>query len=174
MKPRASRQPVFRGVAALAAVACLACLAGCAAGESPPTSGDRQRLLELHEAGLQAHRDGDVEALLRHQTDDFLLLDGGAASTLSKQQRREFLGPYLAATTFEFYRDGAPPIVSVSADGSLGWVIAQVEARGSSVNARGEPATVEFSAAWIELYERRAGEWLAVGNASTIREKKPE
>lgn len=171
MKRRDIRPASVRVVAALVAAAGLC---ACGSGESRSIEADRQRLLLLHEAGLQAHRDGDVEALLRHQAEDFYLVDGGAVEVLSKQQRREFLGPYLAATRFEFYRDAAAPVASVAGDGSLGWVTAQVEARGSTVNAAGEPVTIEFAAAWIELYERRGEEWLAVGNASSIREKQAE
>jgi hypothetical protein len=132
-------------------------------------SSDEHRLLELHEAGLKAHIDRDIDALLAKQAEDFVLLNRGEISLPSRQQRQKFLGPYLAATTFEYYRDTVPPLVKVSRDGTLGWVMAQIEARGMTVTAEGERKPVEFEVAWIELYERRGKEWISIGNASSFK-----
>jgi hypothetical protein len=144
-------------------------IAACAAKAPGSIASDERRLLELHEAGLRAHIDRDIDALLAMQADDFVLLNRGEISLPSKLQRREFLGPYLAATTFELYRDKVPPLVKVSRDGSLGWVVAQVEARGMTVTPEGEYKPVEFIVAWIELYERHGPEWISVGNASSFK-----
>ena len=112
--------------------------------------------------------DGDIDALLAFQADDFLLVDRGEISTLSKQDVRDFLGPYLASTKFEFYRDKVPPLVKVSQDGTLGWVAAQIEARGESAGSNGQSRTIEAVFAWIELYERRGDEWVSIGNATSF------
>lgn len=144
-------------------------MTACTSKAPGPTPSDERRLLELHEGVLRAHVDRDIDALLATQADDFVLLNRGEVSLPSRQQRREFLGPYLAATSFEYYRDMTPPLVKVSQDGSLGWVVAQVEARGVTVTPEGENRPVEFVVAWIELYERRGTEWISVGNASSFR-----
>jgi ketosteroid isomerase-like protein len=139
-----------------------------AAESTRPASADERRILALHEAGLKAHMDGDIDALLAFQADDFLLVDRGEISTLSKQDVRDFLGPYLASTKFEFYRDKVPPLVKVSQDGTLGWVAAQIEARGESAGSNGQSRTIEAVFAWIELYERRGDEWVSIGNATSF------
>lgn len=72
-------------------------LASCAPKAPGSTAADEQRLLELHAAGLKAHMDRDVDALLAHQADDFLLLNRGEISHPSREKQKEFLGPYLAA-----------------------------------------------------------------------------
>ena len=135
-----------------------------------PTSlpSDEQQLLDLHQAGLSAHLKSDVDALLAGQADDFILVNRGDISSPTKEQRRAFLGPYLAATKFEFYRDTVAPIVKVSRDGSLAWVIARVEARGTSATHDGDRASLEFEVAWVELYERRGSEWVGIGNVSSF------
>lgn len=138
-------------------------------GQPLNRAADEQALLKLHEAGLKAHMDGDVDALLATQAEDFVLLNRGEISSPTKAELKRFLGPYLSSTKFEFYRDAVTPIVRVSTDGSLGWVIAQVEARGLSVTSQGEQRRVEFVVAWIELYEKREGRWLAIGNASSFK-----
>jgi hypothetical protein len=58
--------------------------------------------------------------------------------------------------------------VTVSRDGTLGWVVVQVEAKGVQQTAGGtEP--IGFVCAWIELYEKRDGRWYRVGNVSNFR-----
>jgi len=140
----------------------------CTSGPSSSLSADEQRLLALHQAGLTAHLQGDIDALLAKQADDFVLVNRGEISSPTKDERREFLGPYLAATKFEFYQDSVPPIVKISRDGSLGWVVAKVRARGTSTRSDGSSTDIEFEAAWIELYERRGQEWIAIGNVSSF------
>jgi hypothetical protein len=129
---------------------------------------DEQQLLGLHQAGLTAHLKGDVDALLSAQADDFVLVNRGDISSPTKEQRRAVLGPYLATTKFDVYRDTVAPIVKISRDGSLAWVIARVEARGTRATADAGKAGVEFEVAWIELYERRGSEWVGIGNVSSF------
>jgi hypothetical protein len=143
-------------------------VASCAACTSGSRSSDEERLLKLHEAGMQAHRDGNVRALLDTQAEDVVLLNRGEITSPTMQEREDVLGPYLSSTRFEYYRDAIPPIVKVSRDGSLGWVIVQVEARGVRETAQAaEP--IEFAVAWIELYEKRGQDWISIGNASTFK-----
>jgi hypothetical protein len=131
--------------------------------------GDARELLKLHENALRAHLESDVELLFEDEADDYVVAGRGEISTPATAERREFLGPYLKRTRFSIYRDQVPPIVKVSADGSLGWVIAQVEARGDQTAEDGTVQPLEFVSAWIELYEKRDGRWLRVGNVSNFK-----
>ena len=158
----------MKGLVALVIVLCATSLPACSFAPSSSPS-DEAQLLELHRAALQAHIDGDVEALLAGQADDFVLVNRGELASPSRQQRLEFLGPYLAATKFDYYRDKVPPVARVARDGSLGWVAAQIEARGTQASADGGTRTIEFVVAWVELYEKRGGRWTAIGNASSFK-----
>ena len=130
---------------------------------------DAAVLLALHGDALQAHLESDVEWLLRDESEDYLLASRGEISRPTKEQRREQLGPYLEATRFELYEDDVEPVVRVSADGTLGWVMAQVHARGVQTTPSGEERTIEFTSAWIELYEKREGRWWRTGNVSNFK-----
>lgn len=57
----------------------------------------------------------------------------------------------------------------MSSDGSLGWLIAEVEIAGTLPGAGG--GRVEFQDVWarVELYERGADGWQLVGNVSNRR-----
>jgi hypothetical protein len=130
---------------------------------------DEERLLALHEETLEAHRRSDVEMLLRSEAQDHVMVNRGEISRPTLEQRRAFLGPYLRATRFTEYVDAIPPIVRVSQDGTLGWVIVQVRVRGEQVGASGASRPRAFEAARIELYEKRANAWRRVGNGYNFK-----
>lgn len=131
---------------------------------------DVARLLALHEAVLDAHRGGDVELLLADEADTtYVVASRGEVSMPARDDRRARLGPYLDATEFEVYRDLRPPVVEVSDDGTLGWVVVEVEARGVQRTDDDETVPVEFVCAWIELYRKIDGRWMRVGNVSNFR-----
>ena len=138
----------------------------CAAAPVDTTS-DRAHLLALHEQAMEAHRKGDVELLLQADDADFVLASRGVISRPSLEQRHQFLGRYLRGVRFAEYIDVVAPVVQVSADGTTGWVIAQVKASGTQVADAGR--SVQFESAWIELYEKRGGAWRRVGNVSNFK-----
>src|SRR5688572_15857001 len=149
------------------AVACMAAVLMSCAMVPFDTASDRARLLALHEEAMEAHRKGDVELLLRADAEDFVLGSRGEISRPSLEQRRQFLGPYLRGVRFAEYVDVVPPVVHVSTDGTAGWVIAQVRARGTEIGGSGR--SVQFESTWIELYEKRGGSWRRVGNVSNFK-----
>jgi hypothetical protein len=142
-----------------------ASLMGCATAHVDAAA-DRARLLALHEQAMEAHRKGDVDLLLQADDADFILANRGEISRPSLEQRRQFFGSYLRGVRFAEYVDVVAPVAQVSADGTTGWVIAQVRARGTEVGGAGR--SLQFESAWIELYEKR-GDWRRVGNVSNFK-----
>jgi hypothetical protein len=142
------------------------CLAG---GPPPGRSTDEKALLALHEQVLRAHRESNVDLLLGPETADIVVVGRGEITRPTKAQRRARFGDYLGRTRFSVYEDLVPPIVKVSGDGTLGWVIVQVHAKGMQKQDDGKEEPLEFTAAWIELYEKQGGKWLAAGNVSNFK-----
>jgi hypothetical protein len=145
----------------------LSCMAQMRTGPRGATDGETLR--QLHEQVMRSHRQSDIEGLLEHDAKEYVLVDRGVISRPSLEERRARLGSYLGRTRFEVYRDVIEPIVSVSKDGTLGWVVAQVHARGMQRSTAGKEEPLEFDSAWIELYEKRGGRWYAVGNVSNFK-----
>jgi hypothetical protein len=142
----------------------------CASAPGADRDAEAKALLALHERGLRAHLQSDVDLLFAGDAgQEFVLANRGVISRPTLEERKAGLGPYLRATRFSVYRDQVPPIVKVSQDGSLGWVIAQVEARGEQTTASGKTEPLEFVSAWVELYEKQNGRWLPVGNVSNFK-----
>ena len=142
-------------------------LIGCSEGSS--SDADTARLLAMHEEVLEAHRTGDVGAWLALEADEYVSANNGTVTFPTKADREANRTPYLAATTFLVYQDVRRPVVRVSADGTLGWLIAEVEVRGTQVIEDGGSTRIEAVWAWIELYRKDAGEWRLVGNVSNRR-----
>jgi ketosteroid isomerase-like protein len=126
----------------------------------------RAQLLAMHEQVLEAHRTGDVERWMAVEDDDYVSANGGTITFPTTGERRAMREPYLLSTSFEVYRDLQDPIVEVSPDGQLGWVIAQVEMRGTQTSSDSSTHPIEAVWAWIELYRKVDGAWKLVGNVS--------
>ena len=154
----------MRIAAALLALAVLSCASNTARPD------DEGTLLALHEEVLQAHRASDIDLLLRAEEDPYVISSAGEISRPDLESRRNGLGPYLKSTRFSVYRDQVPPVVKVSEDGTLGWVVAQIEAKGEQTQPDGTVEPLEFVSSWIELYEKRNGRWLRVGNVSNFKQ----
>lgn len=147
----------------------VAVLATVFVGTAWAATDDVSELKALHEKVMRAHRLSDVEILLDDEAADYVVASRGVVTRPTLEERRRRLGAYLQRTAFEEYRDVADPIVSVSADGSLGWVVVQVQARGIQTTADGKKEALQFESAWIEMYEKRKGRWLRVGNVSNFK-----
>jgi len=131
---------------------------------------DVEALRALHEKVLVAHRQSNVELLLDDETAAYIVASRGEISRPTIVERRERLGPYLRQSAFAEYKDAAEPVVTLSKDGTLGWVVVQVEARGVQARADGKKETIAFVSAWIELYEKRNGRWYRTGNVSNFKD----
>lgn len=131
---------------------------------------DSDQLRELHGKVIRAHLQNDVELLLEDEAADYVVAGRGEITRPSLAERRARLGPYLRRTTFHEYRDLEEPIVRVSKDGAMGFVMVQVQARGTQVDDNGGTHPLLFTSAWIELYEKREGRWYRTGNVSNFKE----
>ena len=144
-------------------------LALCLLNASVAAPDDRDLLLKLHDKVLRAHLESNVDMLLEDEAADYVVGSQGEVTRPSLAERKARLGPYLASTQFETYRDLVPPVVNISADGTLGWVVVQVEAKGVQKDGTGEAQPLQFVCAWIELYAKRDGKWYRVGNVSNFK-----
>lgn len=130
---------------------------------------DEDLLRALHEKVLRAHRQADAEVLLEDEAADYVVANRGEVTRPTLDERRRRLRAYLGRTSFQEYRDVIEPVVTVSNDGTLAWVVVQVQARGTQMTETGHKEPVEFVSAWIELYQKKHGRWWRVGNVSNFR-----
>jgi len=126
------------------------------------------QLLALHQEVMAAHLAGDASPIVARESEDYVEAGRGEITFPTLEARDTRLSGYLKSTRFEKYEDLVEPVVQVSPDGQLGWVIAQVGAHGVRERGDGTSERVAFVCAWIELYESRDGRWFRVGNVSSF------
>ena len=137
--------------------------------QAPETSADERALRAAHETILRAHRENDLPAWTALEADEYVEANRGRVTFPTREERRARRAPYLDETRFTRYEDLREPIVEISDDGTMGWLIAEVGVRGTRTTADGTGEPVEFVAAWIELYRKLDGRWRLVGNVSNLR-----
>lgn len=142
-------------------------LVNVAQGQAPTS--DAKELLKHHQTVLQAHVTGDVAAWLAVEADTTISVHDGAVTYLTRNERKASRAAYLGRTTFEVYRDLSSPIVRLSEDGTLGWIIAEVETVGWAARADGTIEDISEIWAWIELYQKSSEGWQMTGNVSNRR-----
>ncbi len=103
------------------------------------------------------------------EADEYVSVNGGRVTFPSSDDRRQAREPYLASATFTAYQDLRRPVVRVSEDGSLGWLIAEVQVQGAQRGEDGRETPIDAIWAWVELYERGPEGWRVVGNTSNPR-----
>jgi len=130
---------------------------------------DVSQLLAAHQQVIQAHLSKDVATWLNGEADEYLSANRGDITYPTKTERAAMRQPYLEQTEFSEYRDLVSPVVKVSADGTLGWVIAQIQAIGVRTMPDGQEIAFDAVWAWIELYEKIDGRWLCIGNVSNAK-----
>lgn len=128
-----------------------------------------EELRALHEKVMRAHRENNVDLLLEDGAADSVEANRGEIRRPSTSEIRARFSAYLRDTRFEMYRGVVEPIVVTSADGSLGWVIVQVEAHSMQAVKTGGGRPLQFTSAWVELYQKRDGRWYRVGNVSNFK-----
>jgi hypothetical protein len=134
-----------------------------------PQISDEAQLLKIHKDLLQSHLRADLDSWLASESDEYVVANRGEVTHPTKRERAGRIGPYLKRTKFREYRDLIQPVVRVSKDDSMAWLIAQVKASGVQVTDNGKEEPIEFISAWIELFEKKDGRWMRVGNVSNFK-----
>ena len=138
-------------------------------GAEGGADGDIERIREIHEKLLESHLRRDAGGVLGAEADGIIVVSGGEVHFPTREERVSLFERYLGGTEFTEYADLIDPIVRVSDDGTLGWLIAQVRIAGTHTNSVGEKRPVDSIWAWIELYEKRDGRWFRVGEVSNVK-----
>ena len=143
---------------------------GCSADdEEVDVSNERQALLAVYEAGKRAHVNTNADQLLANTGEIFISVSNGKISRDTREDIEKFFKNYFENATYHEYDDLETPIVRVSSDVTLGWIITRLHARRTQVDESGTSNEREFVYAGIMLYEKKDGKWIRIGNASTLQ-----
>ncbi|MDH5483263.1 MAG: hypothetical protein OEY22_10385 [Candidatus Bathyarchaeota archaeon] len=130
---------------------------------------EKAALLEIHNEDRQAHFATDVESLLESVHEPHIYVREGEIQHLSRSDLEKTFREYFRDTTFLEWDDMEEPIVNVSEDGTMGWMVERLKVRRIIRSEGGKAEERQFIYAGITVYEKRDDTWLKVANASTFK-----
>jgi hypothetical protein len=128
----------------------------------------RTELLTIHRNLIRAHLSNDPALSVQNLTESFTSVKDGEITNPGKEEMIAGLTDYIRNTTFSEYRDLQEPVIGLSEDGTVGWVIARVSVRGTRKLDDGSTCEVSFICSWMTLYRRAEGTWKAEAEVSTF------
>jgi hypothetical protein len=128
----------------------------------------KAELLALHHDARRAHFARDVDALLATLPDAFTYVRDGKVEIRSKDSMRQRFTEYFRGAEFTAWDDLEPPIIHVSRDGQMGWMIVRVKIAYTKTDAEGKKQPEQTVMAWMSAYEKHNGKWLHVANTTTV------
>jgi len=140
---------------------------GC--GSHPNLEADRAELLRMHGLAQTAHLEKRADLLVASFADSFLNISRGEVTVRTPAESRKRFQAYFDRSTFQEWSDIEPPIIRISPDGQMAYVIVHKQVRLITPDSSGVSRPEHTVFAWVELYEKRGGKWTLMGVASTDR-----
>jgi len=126
-----------------------------------------EQLLSIHAADRRAHFETSAKQLMEHGSDEFISVSHGKIQRTTRAENLKFFEEYFKGAKYYEWDDLEPPIVRVSKDASMAWMIVRTRVRRET--QRGGQATQQsFVYAGIMAYEKQDGRWARVANVSTF------
>lgn len=135
--------------------------------EIPPSIAAMKELMQLQQQARAAHFGKDAKLLVSMFADDFINIGAGKISRPTREESQNRFQAYFDRSEFLEWDDISPPIIRVSQDASMAYVIVHKRVRLKAKNEQGvlEEAATIF--AWTETYEKQDGKWTLTAVAST-------
>lgn len=103
----------------------------------PDLEADRAELLRMHALAQTAHLDKRPDLMVASFADSFLNISRGAVTVRTPAESRARFQAYFDRSTFLEWADLAPPVIRISPDGQMAYVIVQKRVRAECVGQRG-------------------------------------
>jgi hypothetical protein len=126
--------------------------------------------LRLHKSNRKAHFKTDADALLEKSPEEMISVSRGKINRPSKDDARKMFTGYFRDAKYYEWDDVEEPIVRISNDASMAWMITRTRVRRVQKKADGAEQEEKFVYAGIMTYEKRDGRWVRVANVSTFEQ----
>jgi hypothetical protein len=128
---------------------------------------DRQAIEKILQRDREAHLQSDATLLTGHLADELVEVGDGAIRTRSRKEVVDFFTAMFHGATFHAWDDTTPPLIRISSDLSMAWVVRRVSA-DREVIQEGRPVRQRYTSAYTATYEKRAGRWWMTSVTSTF------
>lgn len=133
----------------------------------PPKVAAMNELMELQKQQRAAHFKGDAKIIFSEFADEYVSVGNGRVRKPEKEANLNRLQNYFNNSTFIEWDDIAPPIIKVSDDATLGYVIINKKVRLLAKDENGKEREEIEIFAWISTYRKIKGVWKLTAVAST-------
>lgn len=130
---------------------------------------EKNDLLKVHAKMRQAHLELDAELMVSTFADQVFRVASGVVSQNSKEEYRQNYKDYFSSSTYHKMDDLEPPIVRISKDASMAWMIVRTQVRFTYQDKTGKEVEQAFIYAGIVTYDKQNGKWLRTANAATVK-----
>lgn len=132
---------------------------------SPQQSEDVNELLRMHYRDRAAHFGRDAAAIYSNFADEYFNLGNGRIDTGDRESGRKRMQGYFDTSTFIEWDDITPPVIRVSDDASMAYVLVHKKVRRLDKNNGGKETAEVF--AWTTTLRKLAGKWKMTSVTST-------
>lgn len=129
---------------------------------------EKAELLKIHQTDREAHFKTDAEKLLLHSSDEFISVTSGRIEKTTRRALKEFFEGYFKNAKYYEWDDLEPPIIRISNDASMAWMIVRTKVRRTQKDDAGAERERQFVYAGIMTYEKQNGKWVRIANVSTF------
>src|SRR3954468_16868120 len=146
----------------------IACAASASAEPSADLEKEKAELLRIHKSDREAHFKTDVDKLLENSPEEFISVGRGKINRSSNDDARKMFTGYFRDAKYYEWDDVEEPIIRVSNDASMAWMITRTRIRRVQKNASGGEKEETAAHPGDMTYEKRDGKWVRVANVSTF------
>jgi hypothetical protein len=124
-------------------------------------------LLELHNQQRVAHFNRDAKLLMSDSADDFTSVSNGKINRPAREKSISGIQRYFDSSTFLEWDDITPPVIRVSDDATMAYVIVHKKVRLLAKTETGGSQEETEVFAWVAIYQKRNGQWKMTVMTST-------
>lgn len=139
----------------------------CTVSHDKTETADRTEILRLYHATAHAHLAHDAAGFVAANADTMLVIANGDIRPRSRQAALQGVEEYLRGRTISEVTELEPLRIVVSTDGQFASSIGHVRIRGSDRLPNGSLKPFEFTAAWMDMWQKEKGGWHIVAHANT-------
>ncbi|HKP70701.1 MAG TPA: SUMF1/EgtB/PvdO family nonheme iron enzyme, partial [Pyrinomonadaceae bacterium] len=134
---------------------------------SPVQSEDVNELLRGHYVARAAHFNHDAKLIYADFADDFVSIDAGQVKMPDRDAGMKRMQAYFDASTFLEWDDITPPIIRISDDATMAYVVNHKKVRLLAKDKNGKMQEEVEVFAWVSMYRKVGGRWKLTAVAST-------
>jgi len=134
---------------------------------SPAQSADVNELLRNHYQARAAHFNHDAKVIYADFADDFISVDAGQVKMPDRDAGMKRMQSYFDASTFLEWDDITPPIIRISDDASMAYVVNHKKVRLLAKDKNGKMQENVEVFGWVSAFRKIDGRWKLEMVAST-------